>query len=544
MWAPPWQVRKVQHGPVTVQMYSTVFALQGTGMSSEDNKAAGGETSPVGGRAVGLARQLGLFDATMIVMGGIVGVGIFMNPYVVAQRVGTPAMILAAWTAGGAIALAGAFIYAELAARMPAVGGQYAYLREAYHPGVAFLYGWVLLLVIQTGGMAAVAVTFARYFLELARVPAGSATYDGLVAALALAALTLVNCLGVKTGSAVQSALMVMKIAIIAMLVLCGGLLVRGTLGFSALAHRWLDRPVSFGLFTAFGAAMVPVLFAYGGWQTSNFVAGEVRDPRRNMPRALVVGVLVVILLYLSVNYVCVRAFGPDGLAHATAPASAVMQLALGDRGAALIAAGIAVSALGFLSQAILTAPRVYFAMADDGLFFKSVARINPRTRVPVVAIVLQGVWAIVVALSGRYDQILNYVVSMDFIFMGLSATCLFVFRRRERAGTSDCRLSIADLKTRDSDARTPTLTPQEIGRSEESQSSIVPAGRGQSSISYRVPGHPFTTLFFVAACWLVVANAIYRYPSNTLIGVAILAAGVPMYFFWRRRLKGVGSRE
>jgi len=495
--------------------------------------------------AVGLARQLGLFDATMIVMGGIVGVGIFMNPYVVAQRVGTPAMILGAWTAGGFIALAGAFIYAELAARMPAVGGQYAYLREAYHPGVAFLYGWVLLLVIQTGGMAAVAVTFARYFLELARIPAGSATYDGLVAALALGALTVVNCLGVKTGSAVQSALMVMKTAIIAMLVSCGWLLVRGTPGFTALARPWLDRPVSFDLFTGFGAAMVPVLFAYGGWQTSNFVAGEVRDPRRNMPRALVAGVLGVILLYLSVNYVCVRAFGPAGLAHTTAPASAVMQLALGDRGSALIAGGIAVSALGFLSQSILTAPRVYFAMADDGLFFKSVARISPRTRVPVVAIVLQGAWAIVVALSGRYDQILNYVVSMDFIFMGLSATCLFVFRRREKSGIADCRLPITDLKTRDSDARTPTLREEETGQAAESQSSIGnPSLRsGRLSISYRVPGHPFTTVFFVAACWLVVANAIYRYPSNTLIGMAILAAGVPIYFFWRRRSKSEISK-
>jgi len=482
-------------------------------VSFEYTKSTGDEAPPFGGPPAGLARQLGLFDATMIVMGGIVGVGIFMNPYVVAERVGTPAMILGAWIAGGFIALAGAFIYAELAARIPAVGGQYAYLREAYHPGVAFLYGWVLLLVIQTGGMAAVAVTFARYFLELARLPAGSATYDGLVAALALGALTVVNCLGVKTGSAVQSALMVMKIVIIAALVLCGWLLVRSALGWNALARPWLDRPVSFDLFTAFGAAMVPVLFAYGGWQTSNFVAGEVRDPRRNMPRALVAGVLGVILLYLSVNYVCVRAFGPSGLAHATAPASAVMQLALGDRGAALIAAGIAVSALGFLSQAILTAPRVYFAMAEDGLFFKGVARISPRTRVPVVAIVLQGIWAIVVALSGRYDQILNYVVSMDFIFMGLSATCLFVFRRREKGGNRESA----------------------VGSPAETNLQSTIDGR-QSAISYRVPGHPFTTLFFVAACWLVVANAIYRYPSNTLIGMAILAAGIPMYFFWKRR--------
>jgi APA family basic amino acid/polyamine antiporter len=194
---------------------------------------------------------LGLFDATLVVMGGIVGAGIFINPYVVAQQVYTPALILGAWLLGGLIALAGAFIYAELAARMPRVGGQYAYLREAYHPALAFLYGWVLLLVIQTGGMAAVAVTFARYFVELTRLPLA----DGVVATLALGSLTAINCLGVHAGSTVQSTLMVMKILVIAALVACGWWFIR------APAVAWrpvLDRPASFDLATAIGAAMVP----------------------------------------------------------------------------------------------------------------------------------------------------------------------------------------------------------------------------------------------------------------------------------------------
>ena len=442
--------------------------------------------------ATGLARRLGLFDATMIVMGGIVGAGIFINPYVVARQVHTPALILGAWLLGGLIALAGAFIYAELAARLPRVGGQYAYLREAYHPALAFLYGWVLLLVIQTGGMAAVAVTFARYLLELTRAPVA----DWLVAVLALGALTAVNSLGVRAGSTVQSALMVLKIAAIAALVAFG---LRAGAPHAAPRHL-LDRPVSFDLLTAIGAAMAPVLFAYGGWQTANFVADEVREPRKNLPRGLLLGVAGVVVLYLAVNLVYVRALGPEGLASASTPASAVMRLALGERGAALIAVGIAVSTLGFLSQSILTAPRVYFAMARDGVFFKSVAWLDPRTRVPVVAIILQGALAMLIAVSGRYEQILNYVVSMDFLFFGLTATCLFGFRRREaHAGLSG-------------------------------------GDRSEEPIRYSMPGHPVTTTLFIAACWLVVANTLYKYPGNTVIGFAILLAGIPVYFFWGAR--------
>lgn len=445
----------------------------------------------VAGSASRLARQVGLFDATMVVMGGIIGSGIFMNAYVVAQQVHTPVLILAAWVAGGVMALLGAFIYAELADRMPAVGGQYAYLREAYHPVLGFLYGWVLLLVIQTGGMAAVTVTFARYFLELT----GLRFSDRLVAVVALTLLTVVNCLGVKVGSRVQSALMVLKIATISGLIVAGMWFVPQP---HALFHPVMDRPISFDWLTSFGAAMVPVLFAYGGWQTANFIAGEIKDPKKNLPRALLIGVAGVIALYVIVNAVYVRALGLADLSSTTVPATATMRLILGQRGAMLIACGIAISTLGFLSQSVLTAPRVYFAMAEDGNFFRSVASVNQVTRVPVVAIVLQSVWTAVVALSGRYEQILNYVVSMDFVFFGLTATCLFVFRRRERASG--------------------TVNPS----------------------AYRVPGHPFTTGLFVLVSWLVVINTIYKYPANSLLGFLILLLGLPVYAFWhqRRRIK------
>src|SRR5262249_24104045 len=279
----------------------------------------------------------------MIVMGGIVGSGVFMNPSVVALHVRTPFLILGVWFAGGVLAMLGAFIWAELAARLPGAGGQYLYLREAYHPSVAFLYGWVLLLVTQTGGMAAVAVTFARYFREISGITAS----DGTIAAIALLGLTAINCLGVRAGSNVQNLLMLLKAGAIVAKVVLGLWLGGGALHPLPL----LDRPASFALAKAVGAAMIPIAFAYGGWQTSSFVAGEMRDRRRDLSRGLVLGVVGVIALYLSVNSVCLRVLGPATLAATNTPASAVMRAALGDRGAQWIAVGIAISTLGFLSQ-------------------------------------------------------------------------------------------------------------------------------------------------------------------------------------------------
>jgi APA family basic amino acid/polyamine antiporter len=249
-----------------------------------------------------------------------------------------------------------------------------------------------------------------------------------------------------------------------------------------------LDRPFSTDLLTAFGAALVPVIFAYGGWQTATFIAGEIKEPRKNLPRGLIFGVAGVVLLYISANVVYISVLGTASLAAAKAPASDVMRSALGDFGARIIAAGIAISTVGFLSQSMLTAPRVYFAMAKDGLFFERVGMVHPRTRAPIVAIALQGILAILIALLGTYERILNYVVSVDVIFFGLTACCIFVFRKREP----------------------PAVT--------------------------RVPGHPFTTILFIAVCWLVAINTIFHFPQNTLIGIAILIAGIPAYWFWQQR--------
>ncbi len=427
-----------------------------------------------------LVRRLGVYDATMIVMGGIVGSGIFVTPHVVAQYVHTPALILGAWLVGGLVALAGALVYAELADRRPETGGQYAYLRDAFHPSVAFVYGWGLLLVTQSGGMAAVAITFARYFNEVSGVPLA----EPAVAALALGALVAVNVLGVRAGGTAQNVLMVLKIGAILALVVAGLLIA------APAAPQTAPQPApTLPLWLAFGAALTPVMFSYGGWQTASFVAGEMRDPRRDLARGVLLGVFGVLVLYVAVTLAGLAALGPDGLRDTPAPATSIMRLAFGETGARFIAAGIAISTLGFLSQGMLTAPRVYFAMAEDGVFFRRVGYVHPRTHAPVIAIVLQGVVALVIALTGTYERILSYVVAVDWVFFGLAGAALFVFRRRDPA-------------------------------------------RGDG---FRAPGHPLTTGLFVLAAALIVATTVAAAPLESAIGLALLLTGVPVYLGWRR---------
>jgi APA family basic amino acid/polyamine antiporter len=469
------------------------------------------QASPAGpepGDAPNLARRLGLFDITMLVMGSVIGAGIFVVPHDVAELVHTPALILTAWVVGGVVSLAGSLVYADLSRRHPLVGGQYAFLREAYHPVVGFLYGWCLLGVVQSGGMASVAVVFARYFLELGHlfaaqlpaplaqavgVAAGAPMADGVVAAVAIACLTALNCLGVRAGSTAQNLFMALKVLAIGTLIVAGllvtpppGELAGG--GFSVSAGGWWIAP-------ALAAALVPVLFAYGGWHTTTFMAAEVCDARRNLPYGLVLGVAGVTVLYLGVNFVCVRVLGAAGLAASGSPASDVMRQALGAPGAAILSAGIAVSAIGFLSQAVLTSPRVYYAMARDGLFFRGVAWVHPRTRVPVVAVLLQGAVAIVIAVSGTFHQIVTYVMSVELVFLALTALSLFIFRRRDVAAGTVAR--------------------------------------------HGVPGHPVTTLLFTAAVVALVVAMFWQSPVNSAVGFGIAAAGIPVYAFWRWRKRG-----
>ncbi len=421
----------------------------------------------------------------LLVMGSVIGSGIFRTPAVVAQRIHVPALILVAWLVGGVVALFGAFVLGELAARRPDGSGAYAYLRDAFHPVVAFAYGWVALLGSFTGGLAAAAVLFAGYFLSLT----GLAIAPALVAGIAIAVLALVNSLGVRQGSNFQGVLTVLKIAAL------GGL-VAAAFTVHPTAHRELTAAAAspFGIAAAFGVAMIPILFTYNGAVVANFMSVEARNVARTLPFGLWLGMASVAVLYVLVNVACIRVLGVHGLANTAIPVSAVLQVAVGPTGARVASLIVALTTLGFMSNRMLTVPRLYHAMAQDGLFFRAVAWVNPRTRVPVIAIALQGIVAILIALSGDYDHILNYVVSTFYIFNGLFALALFVIRARDRR-----------VWPIDADA-------------------------------FRVPWHPFSTAIYLLASWGVAIATCVAYPRDGLVGLAIVLSSVPAYALWARR--------
>lgn len=417
----------------------------------------------------------------MVVIGGIIGAGIFINPYLVARDLDTPVLVLAAWAAGGAVALAGAFAYAELGQLLPRAGGQYVYLREAWHPVAGFLYGWALLFMIETGAIAAVAITFAEYTLRLAGHPGAS---PRAIAIATIVLLSAINYLGVKPGSRVLNVFVVLKVAALAALVLFAwsGQAAQGWLSVSRT-----DATPS-GIL-AFGAALIPVLFAYGGWQNANYVAEEMRDPERHLPVSLIVGTLAVVTIYVLVNIAYLRALGLDGLAATMTPAADAAARWLGANGDRFVSAAIAISTFGFLDLAVLAPTRVYYAMAADGAFFPGLARLHPRFQTPGAAIIMQSVWAILLTLTGTYGDLLNTVVFADWIFFGSTVAGLFVLRRKlARAG------------------------------------------------GYRTPGYPWLPALFVMVAAGVVLSVVLTAPLRSAAGAGLLLLGVPVFYFFKRR--------
>lgn len=444
---------------------------------------------------VGYDARLGTFSGTMLVVGGIIGSGIFLSPAIVAQRVGSASLTLGAWGIGAVVAIIGGFVYAELGARRPLAGGQYIYLRDAWGPLPAFLYGWALFLIVATGAIAAVAMTGASYFASLLSLEPWS--IRPLAIAL-IAVLTGLNVLGVRIGATAGNVLTLLKLAAIAVLVFAA-LLLSPSHPVPTADAAVVPLVVPIGAMAtaiAMGAALVPVLFSFGGWQQTNAVAEELIDPTRTLPRALLLGVLIVAATYMLVNVAYLRALGVDGLAASKAPAADTMFVYLGGAGRTLITCGIVASTVGFLSMVILMSARVYQAMAADGLFFRSMATLHPRTRTPVAALLGQFVVALALLLTGTYGQLLDYVVFADWIFFGATAASLFVLRAR--------------------DARTGTRP------------------------SVRTPLHPWSTLLFLAAALYVMAGSIQSNPRNAAMGAALIAAGLPVYAYWRRR--GAGS--
>jgi APA family basic amino acid/polyamine antiporter len=430
------------------------------------------------------ARKLSLLDAVMIVISGIIGSGIFINPYVVAQKVHTPFLILAVWVAGGLIALAGAFVFAELSTVMPRVGGQYAFFREAFHPLVAFLHGWSLLLIIQSGATAAVAVAFAQYVARLVQL---SPTLIAPLAAAIMLALSAFHALGIKPGAVLINVVTAGKTVAIAVLVVGAFAVTRRT----GLTFETLVPPDMTGwrLVSPFFAGLVPVMFSYGGWQNLNFVAEEVRDPLRTLPKAIVIGVLCVIAVYVSANTVYVHVLGAPALAATHTPAADVARQVAGEPGARVISLLIVISTFGFLNLALMTAPRVYYAMAADGVFFKPVGRLSSRFHAPTAAILMQGLLASLFAISKTYDKLLGYAVFADWIFFALAGAALIVFRRKL--------------------PNAPRTRP--------------------------VPLYPITPLLFIVAGLGIVLNTYVADTANAVTGTCILLLGVPVFFIWRR---------
>ncbi len=440
-------------------------------------KSAGVSSGDLGG--VEFRRELNLLDASVVVAGAIVGVGIFANPTNVARIVGEPILIIAAWIAGGVLALLGGFAYAELASRLPVVGGQYVYLARAWHPVVGYLYGVALLFIINGGAIAAVAILFASY-LDASFVPLGPAGIR-VAAAAALLFLTAINAAGIRAGKRVNNAFMAIKILGIV------GLVAIAFLRTGSSASRYdvsvLASPSASwtGLLLT---ALVPIMFAYGGWQNCGSVAGEIRDPARNLPRANVLGVIVVIILYVGLNLASRRVLTSAQVAASPALAADAARAVAGEPGARFVGALIVVSALGFLSVIILTAPRLYYAMARDGLFLRRAGTLHPRWRTPVFMLWFQAAVSIVLLATNTYDQLLSFVVFADWLFFGLTVGSIFVLRRRQ-AGV-------------------------------------------QGLVA--MPGHPVTTLIFVTVAAGIVVNSFLAYPRQSLIGSAILLLASASY--------------
>jgi APA family basic amino acid/polyamine antiporter len=427
----------------------------------------------------------------MVVIGGIIGAGIFITPANVALRLDTPMLVLGAWVAGGAIALAGAFSYAELGGLFPKAGGQYVYLRDGLHPIAGFLYGWALLLVIESGAIAAVAITFATYALQLVGGPDGARVP---LAILSLVVLSIINYLGVKPGSRLLNVLVVLKVAALAILI---------GAGFFAAGHAgwWTESraaasPAATSTLVAFGAAMVPILFTYGGWQSANYVGEEIANPRRNLPLALVAGTVAVVVIYVAVNIVYLRALGLIGLAQTAAPAADAARRMFGPSGSLFVSGAIAVSTFGFLDLSILAPTRVYYAMAADRLFVPALATLHPRFGTPTLAIVVQSTWSCILALTGTYDQLLNYVVFADWIFFGLTVLTVLTFRHK-------------------------LPVPQ------------------RAPGSFRAPGYPLVPILFVVISAAVVASVIGAAPAAAAKGAVLIALGIPVYFWYARRHHG-----
>ena len=431
--------------------------------------------------AASLPRAIGTLGSTAIVVGTIIGSGIFLVPHDVAQQVGTVQSLFLVWIVGGVLALGGALSLGELGAALPEAGGIYVYLREAYGGLFAFLYGWGMLLVINSGSVATLAVAFGIYssaFLPLTPLE------QKLIASAVIALLTVVNIVGVRVGSAVQIIFTAAKLLGLATI-----------MALALFSSHVTPVPASQGLPTphttvnSFGVALIGVLWAYEGWHQLSFSGGEVKDPGRVLPRSYFLGTLLVAGAYLGANLAYLRVLPLAALAEHQRVAAKAMEVLAGPRGSLFVSGLILCSIFGAMNGTILTGPRAYFAMARDRLFFAAVGRVHPRFLTPALAVLIQGVWGIALAASGTYKQLYTYVIFTGWIFYGAATLAVVVLRRRA-----------------------PGLERP-----------------------YRVWAYPALPVAFTLAALAIVLNTLTSTPREALIGVALVAAGVPVYVAWKR---------
>jgi APA family basic amino acid/polyamine antiporter len=430
-----------------------------------------------------LLRALGWWETTSIAMGIMIGTAIFIVPAEVTRHVGSPAAALGVWTAGGLLSLFGALSFAEMAAMMPQAGGQYVYLREAYGSLVSFLCGWAFFLAAQGGGISVLAVGFAEYLGEFFRM---TPWQQKAAAAAAIFLFTIINYRGVKEGGRVQSLLTGVKVGAIVALIILGFVLVRGVDAEPApLATR-----SGGGFVASFGVALVGVLWAFEGWNTCTFAAGEVKNPQRDLPLALILGTMAVIALYLALNLVYYRVLTLQEVARSTRVGADAAVSIFGRAGAQFVSLLIIISTLGSLNGSILAAPRVYYAMAKDGLFFRWCADIHPQYHTPHWALIVQGIWAVLLVLMGTYEELFTFVVFAGWVFYALTGYAVIVLRRK-----------LPDLPR-----------------------------------PYRVFGYPWVPMAFVLASVWFIVNTLIEKPVESGFGALMVALGVPVYLFWKRR--------
>ena len=434
-----------------------------------------------------LARMLGTADLAFAAIGIVIGSGIFLVPGLVLGNTGTNTLLaLGVWTAGGLLSFFGALTYAELGAMRPEAGGIYVYIRDAFGPLPAFLYGWSAFFIIATGALATLAVAFSVYLGQL--VPMSPAT-SRVVSVGLLAVLAVLNVRGTRRSVTLQNYTTVIKLAGLAGLALL--LIAVGDPG-AVLTTPASAAPTARG----FGAAMISVLWAYEGWQYVTCLAGEARDPQRTFPRAITLALAGVATLYIVTNIGYVAALGPTAVAQSQRVAADALTATVGSGAARIVSVLILISILSATNASVLSPSRIYYAMARDGVFFARLSEVSPRFGTPAIAIVAGSAWAMVMAATGSFDQLLTYVVFAAWIFYGLGALSIFVYRRK-----------LADVPR-----------------------------------PFRVPGYPVTPLLFVASAAALVLNTIASQPTRAAIGLAVVLSGVPAYYWWRRSTRTPGT--